>query len=377
MKKIDSVPSEVVPEEKINKLVEQFKTNKFTIENFKNDVESIIKKFLFKNNINVHNISSRVKEEFSLTNKIKKKGNKYQSISDITDLAGIRIITYFEDDVDKVANIIEKEFVIDKDNSIDKRKKDYDKFGYQSLHYIVSLSDSRTSLTEYEMYKELKLEIQIRSVLQHAWAEMEHDIGYKSVEAVPEPVKRSFSRVAALLETADIEFIRLREQLTEYREKLPEDIVYQPENVSIDAESLEAFIEKSEIINQIENEIFQLNNVNRITDVEKYTYTLYSNNLKSLEIYTIKELNETLTLYKNVLNSFCHNYINTFTEETIFNYTPGFSLLALMYIKILEIYGIDALTDFLISYNKQRKEFNEELADLILQVFKESIESIE
>ena len=48
--------------------------------------------------------------------------NKYQKLDEITDLSGIRVITYYTDTVDQISKLIENEFIIDRDNSIDKRK---------------------------------------------------------------------------------------------------------------------------------------------------------------------------------------------------------------------------------------------------------------
>jgi len=77
------------------------------------------------------------------------------------------------------------------------------------LHYVASLISEREKLTEYKRFAGIKVEIQIRSTLQHAWAEIEHDIGYKGENSVPDSLKRNFSRVAALLEVADIELMQL------------------------------------------------------------------------------------------------------------------------------------------------------------------------
>lgn len=63
-----------------------------------------------------------------------------QALEDITDLAGIRIITYFADQVDLIASFVEEEFEVDRSNSVDKRELiDPEKFGYLSLHYVVKL----------------------------------------------------------------------------------------------------------------------------------------------------------------------------------------------------------------------------------------------
>lgn len=132
-------------------------------------LKSLLTTLIRNEKISIHSLESRVKTKKSLEGKINKKG-KYKSIDDITDIVGIRIITHYADDVDKIAAIVEKEFTIDQENSIDKRTSIApDKFGYLSLHYIVTLNSTRTNLKEYEVYKNIKAELQIRSILQHAW----------------------------------------------------------------------------------------------------------------------------------------------------------------------------------------------------------------
>ncbi len=205
--------------DKTQQLLDEYDLNKRLYESFINEIKHQVNSILQASGITVNAITARLKNRDSLKDKIERKDGKYETIADITDVVGIRIITYFSEDVDKVADIIENEYDIDRENSIDKRESlGEDRFGYCSLHYVVKMSQKRLKLTECANYKNLKCEIQIRSVLQHAWAEIEHDIGYKSAITIPKQMRRNFSRIAGLLEIADKEFNEIRASLLEYEE---------------------------------------------------------------------------------------------------------------------------------------------------------------
>lgn len=202
-----------------------------------------------------HQITYRVKGRDSLSNKLLRKNNKYASIKEITDIIGLRIVIYFEDDIDKVAEVFKKEFKVDYPNSVDKRQVESDKFGYRSLHYVASLNEARLNLTEYKKYNELKFEIQIRSILQHSWAEIEHDLGYKGESEIPETAKRTFYRVAALLEQADIEFVKLRKEILEHEIHIKEQIKKNNTSIKLDKSAIIAFVKESTTINELEHAI--------------------------------------------------------------------------------------------------------------------------
>jgi ppGpp synthetase/RelA/SpoT-type nucleotidyltranferase len=180
---------------------------------FQLPLEGLIQVLLESEGIRVHGVASRVKTKTSVERKLQ-RSDEARNISSLTDILGVRVITYFPDEVDVVANLIEREFTVDRKHSTDKRMAlEPDRFGYLSLHYILQLAQSRSALPEYRGFKDIKFELQIRSILQHAWAEIEHDLGYKSEVAVPKAVRREFSRLAGLLELADAEFLRIREEL--------------------------------------------------------------------------------------------------------------------------------------------------------------------
>jgi ppGpp synthetase/RelA/SpoT-type nucleotidyltranferase len=175
-----------------------------------NHVFELICQTLKQQEIELNSIEHRIKTEESLAGKLERKGEKYHQLSDITDLIGLRIVTFYTDDVDKVAAIISQLFDIDWANSVDKRKlHDLNSFGYNSLHYICNLHEGS-----------FPFEIQIRTALQHTWSAIEHDIGYKGAVKLPPQYRRQFSRLAGMLELADDEFSRLRTTMTEYRRQI-------------------------------------------------------------------------------------------------------------------------------------------------------------
>lgn len=179
----------------------------------------------------------------------------YNRLADVTDVVGIRVITHFESEVHAVSSLIEKEFEIDWENSVDKGKTlAPESFGYRSLHYICTLKDKGLE-AENERFRGLKFEIQIRSILQHAWAEIEHPLGYKSGQGIPPEFRRRFSRLAGLLEMADQEFGAIRAELQHYESKVRSEIGISPGEVRIDNITLKAIFDKEVVVREIDEQL--------------------------------------------------------------------------------------------------------------------------
>jgi predicted RNase H-like nuclease/ppGpp synthetase/RelA/SpoT-type nucleotidyltranferase len=136
-------------------------------------------------------------------------------LREITDTIGLRIITYVHSDVAAVADLLGDQVVVHDDRDMGRETASQGRFGYASRHLLVSLDAARESQPAFAPLRGRQAQVQIRTVLQHAWAEFEHDIRYKGTipdEHVPD-FDRRFTLAAGLLELADREFSTIRDRL--------------------------------------------------------------------------------------------------------------------------------------------------------------------
>jgi ppGpp synthetase/RelA/SpoT-type nucleotidyltranferase len=332
---------------------------------FATKLEHLIIEILEDKNINYHSVTSRVKTRDSFCNKLDKSTDKYKCFSDITDVAGARIITYFEDDVDRVANIIEHEFVIDKHNSIDKRLLlDPDRFGYLSLHHVVSLLPERCALTEYKRFPNLKAEIQTRSILQHAWAEIEHDLGYKSKQGIPRTIRRKFSRLAGLLELADKEFIEIRDDLRKYEEEVESQIERDPSLVTIDNVSLISFVKTNPLVRKLDLQIEVVCGAqieDEILNVDTHVERLYYFN-----ITTISELERILAQHMDEVVEFARKWLTAYKFKL---FAHGISIFYLEYVLLAKLRKADEIAEYLERYDIGSSDGRLKLTDKIIKTY--------
>lgn len=194
--------------------------------------------------VELNTMESRIKSEASLAGKLERKGSKYQSLMDITDIFGARLIAFYNEDVDRIASMAEQLFEVDWPNSVDKRKMhDFDSFGYNSLHYICRLPKSLYQDPQHPELNEIRFELQMRTALQHVWSVIQHDIGYKSEIETPMEYHRNLSRLAGLLELADNEFSNIRTAISDYRRRM-QSLVQSGkiEEVPLDADTFRSYL---------------------------------------------------------------------------------------------------------------------------------------
>ena len=201
--------------------MEQYRERIHVYERLSHLADEALRKALDAQHVKVTAMEHRIKTESSLAGKLELKGAKYRTLDDVTDIVGMRVVTFYSADVDKVAAIVNEVFQVDWNNSVDKRKLHrLDSFGYNSLHYICKLPKTVIDDPDMPLLNELRFEIQMRTALQHVWSTLDHDTAYKGNVKIPNEYRRQFNRLAGMLELIDEEFSRLRNTLTEYSRQM-------------------------------------------------------------------------------------------------------------------------------------------------------------
>ena len=327
----------------IQKMLREYDEKHSLYSAFTTKQEHLISELLHERSFLPHSITARVKNRQSLQDKLSRPDADYAQLSNVTDISGVRITTYFSDDVDKIAEHLDREFEIVKEYSVDKRKTmDADRFGYLSLHYVAKLPGERLKLTEYRRFPNLLCEIQIRSILQHAWAEIEHDLGYKTRTAVPQALRRRFSRLAGLLELADEEFITIRDALIAYRDKLPQEIKKSPATITLDKLSLAQFLKSNPVAKNLDAKVASFFGATLYDHDQSLENDLIQ--LNFLGIKTISELEAALQSNRELILKFAKSWIGSLGEPQI---VRGISLLYLGYVLVAQSGSRDYALRFL------------------------------
>lgn len=277
-------------------------------------------------------VKGRIKSFDALYRKILTRcqnGTIERPFETITDIIGMRIVVPFLEDLESVEKLIKKHFQI-VETDYKSRELTIREFGYDSIHIQIILPHEIAG--KFRNIKEMKIELQLRTILQDAWAEVEHELIYKtSIDKVEDTIRRKMIAVNATLSLGDTIFQEIREyqrkrykDIQERHKKLMDKVSTIPEKMEKLKTSADIIIsEKSnEEINNTPKKIqpiginnpndkYGLNDLlveamnahleNRLTDaIELYTQLIlvspnhYIYNHRGLVYFTLSEYNKAI-----------------------------------------------------------------------------------
>lgn len=273
-----------------NTAVSFYRTNRPTYEELADVAKRILNDTLQVARIRFHSIESRGKSLDSFAKKAAKplesdpSKPKYPDPQrDITDLAGVRVIAFLPRNVEQICSHVEQEFAVLERTDKAAELMDEGKFGYQSIHFLVQMHSNRTRLLEYQRLASLTFEIQVRTLLQHAWAEMEHDIQYKTATVMPVVIRRKFIVLAGMLEMADREFQALQDEDEKIRQEARASVqIGEFSAVELTPDALKSYLDR------------KLGTDGRMT---QWSYEFDAKLVRTLGFETLSQLDDCLAAY--------------------------------------------------------------------------------
>lgn len=258
--------------------------------NLTETVVTIIKILLENENVEFLSVAGRTKDKDAIEEKIKRK-NYRSPETEITDISGIRIILFLESAVETVSDLIRKSFQIDEKNSSNKVDNMLaDQVGYRSVHFVCDLGNERLKLPEHINFGALKFEIQIRTVLQHAWAELSHDRNYKFKGNLPRAIERQLYLYAGMLEIADKGFSEISDEIDKYIKAIEKKSNEGDFDISINSISLLEFF--SRWVKQSDVKIEEIEIKDGLTDLTRELRDFGITNIEGLNAIIPREYAE-------------------------------------------------------------------------------------
>lgn len=209
------------------------------------EVLYILKSSIDRTNIKVHSLGARdtkIKTFESFYQKVLRHQITVNQFDSVDDIAGVRVICLYRSDLEKIGKTVTTEFnVLKADTS---RTRTETPFGYSSDHYTVTLSKECKG-PRYDRIKNLRCEIQVRTILMDAWASVSHHLDYKQETDIPSDLRTDFNAVSGLFYVADTHFELFKEGVVKARANLMKTIQEGTFDLDqeINLESLTAFID--------------------------------------------------------------------------------------------------------------------------------------
>ncbi len=269
-------PPEVSPE-----VVQKYALKRAFYVDYASVVEAILRQSLERAIVRFLDVQSRAKSVESFRDKARRLSDdgslKYtEPMSQLTDLAACRIIVFFPKTIQQVEDILRTELDVMEKVDHAANALEEGRLGYLSVHFLARLKTPRIALPEYTRFGGSVVEIQVRTVMQHAWAEIEHDIQYKSSYSVPRELARRFVTLAGLLEVADREFQSIQDRDQQLRNEANASIgAGRFAGVEITPASLKAYLDR------------RFGSDGRMS---QWSYDFATRIVKAIDIATIEEL---------------------------------------------------------------------------------------
>lgn len=181
------------------------------VEELKVKFKGIRKQYRDKNQYSpIEFVTGRVKEISSILEKAKKLDIPFNKIADeMEDIAGIRIVCQFVEDIYTVVDLIHQrdgkdlKIIYEKDYVSNKKES-----GYSSYHIIIKYP-VQTTVGEVEILAE----IQVRTLAMNFWATIEHSLNYKYKQSIPEDIRERLKKTADLVTELDTEMSQIKEEI--------------------------------------------------------------------------------------------------------------------------------------------------------------------
>ncbi len=250
-------------------------------------------------------VKARVKSFESYYSKLLKRLKKFRERDKaflITDILGLRIVCPYMEIMKNVETIINEVYEV-----IESEQKgiehSFKEFGYVSIHHLIKVPAD--ILSQYKIKKEMVCEVQVCTILQDAWAEVEHELIYKNEEFSPfdDPLKRKMAALNANLTLSDILFQEIRDHQRKLKTELKKrkttffEKVELSETLILDTELLTN--KNNEIGNQEEN---KKSGPLNISNQDNVNYSVDDLMLEALDAHNRNQFKNAINLYSKILD---------------------------------------------------------------------------
>ena len=253
-------------------MIRRFLEQRAAYERLCDEVEYTLRTKLDAKGIEYASVTRRAKSLESFLEKIKRKSYG-APFEEIEDFAAARVVCLYRDDLPEIETIIQDEFfVVEKVDKLNNKLDD--QFGYGAIHFVVTLGENSAG-ARYDTINQLKCEIQTRTVLQDAWAIIQHHMVYKHEKEVPSTIQRGLNSLAGLFEVADEQYMHLRLKHQQYVKEIESKKFADFLEVELNVDTLREYMKRkfpllpnaSFDLQEIFNSLKEFNNLREVNEL--------------------------------------------------------------------------------------------------------------